>query len=295
MLASGAAVGVSAFGDPLSTRLVLFFHPTPGAGAFDPNPTLTSTWGAQFVAIDRPGYGGSDPISRDGAASIQSFADDAAEFIKRSEQIARETSNADYGQVGVVGWGTGGAVALSLAARHSDLIDRVAIVSLSKPRALDDKLRLHSTWRERPSVFSASAADFDELLERPDVPVAAATLFADSLSRHYPGLRNRLEHMVGDAFIGGTAGVASDLAAVRDSSWTSELGNISAATVLIYGQHDDVGAKGNGDWYRRRINGARVATVEDTEKLAIVGAWSRILRHVAPDDNKALGARLSSG
>ncbi|WKK72245.1 hypothetical protein Q0F99_04400 [Rathayibacter oskolensis] len=44
-LRSGRGIGVSAAGDPIADRLVVFCHPTPGAGGFDPDPLVTGPGG----------------------------------------------------------------------------------------------------------------------------------------------------------------------------------------------------------------------------------------------------------
>ena len=60
-LRSGRVVGLSAFGDSDAERLVVFCHPAPGSSMFDPDPDASAERSAHIVALDRPGYGSSEP------------------------------------------------------------------------------------------------------------------------------------------------------------------------------------------------------------------------------------------
>ena len=105
---------------PAGAPVVLLSHAAPGDGSFDPDPAVTAAHGVRLVAPDRPGYGGSDPVGADEFASIDLAADDAAALL--DELLA------PGGTAGVVGWSAGGRVALALAARRPELVDRVAVL-----------------------------------------------------------------------------------------------------------------------------------------------------------------------
>ncbi len=107
-----------------SARNLAFCHSTPGSGAFDPNPVLTHEYGVQLLATDRPGYGASEPVPPGEWASVGSAADDNAAVL---ESVGTSSP------VGVVGWSAGGRVALALAARHPDLVDRVVVLGTPVP------------------------------------------------------------------------------------------------------------------------------------------------------------------
>jgi pimeloyl-ACP methyl ester carboxylesterase len=57
-------------------RTVVFCHPAPGAGTFDPDPDATRARDVTLLAVDRPGYGDSDPIGADSWASVDGAAAD---------------------------------------------------------------------------------------------------------------------------------------------------------------------------------------------------------------------------
>ncbi len=60
-LRSGRRVGVTTLGDPSASRVVVFCHPAPGSSVFDPDPDASADHDVHIVALDRPGYGSSDP------------------------------------------------------------------------------------------------------------------------------------------------------------------------------------------------------------------------------------------
>lgn len=290
ILESGRRLGLSAFGDPVARRLVVLCHPTPGAGGFDPDPLVTGPWGVHLLQLDRPGYGVSSELGEQDDVSVEGRADDLAEYITRSESTAKETQRVDFGAVGVVGWGTGGAFALSLAARHPDLVDRVTVVGTSAPR------------RRKPVDPDSYAAEFWDIGRARTVDDAVQALDAlsvDDLAAlgiatddpaltsgteiEQAGLRTRIARMLEEASLHGNLGIATDLLALRDHGWADDLGRITASVQLVYGADDPVADVSDGHWFAKRIPDSRVIRVENAGRLAIAAEWGRILEHVAPD------------
>jgi pimeloyl-ACP methyl ester carboxylesterase len=366
-LPSGRGIGVSAIGDALSGRLVVFFHPTPGAGVFDPNPLVTNRWGVHLVMLDRPGMGASDPLpdsrprhgtsteesaedtqtapppTADSLATVQARADDVAEFLMRSALVplgvrdrgdrnegdrnggdSRGSGNSDrraeHGTVGVVGWSSGGAVALSLAARHPELVDRVAIAGTPAPFRMDLGGSAREALELLPEPSRTTIPRLSEELARPGGSLSLASLSSrtalgspslslslatlgidpDDPALAVPGLRSRLQTMLTASTVQGTIGIATDLIAARDRSWADALGRITAPTLLVYGGRDGVADQNDGRWFRRRIGPARLVSVPDAGHLVLASAWTRILDHVAPNhgglpESARMGAARETG
>jgi pimeloyl-ACP methyl ester carboxylesterase len=295
---------------------VVFFHPTPGAGVFDPDPVMTNRWGVHLTMLDRPGYGASEPLPDEEPASVQARADDVAEFLKRSALAPHGLSGRHSGSgsgnpdrprehrtVGVVGWSSGGALALSLAARHPQLVDRVAIAGTPAPFRMDLGGRAGQALELLPEPSRTTVPRLSEELARPGGSLSLASLSsttalgAPSLSLSLaalgidpsdpalvvPGLRSRLQNMLTASTVQGTIGIATDLIAARDRSWAEALGRITAPTLLVYGGRDGVADQNDGRWFRRRIRPARLVSVPEAGHLVVVSAWRRILDHVAPN------------
>jgi pimeloyl-ACP methyl ester carboxylesterase len=150
-------------------RTVVLCHPAPGSGAFDPDPEATWSRGVTLLSPDRPGYGSSDP-SPPGAGGFAA-ADDLAEALDRL----------GTGPVGLAGWSAGGLVALALATRRPDLVDRLVLIATPAP---DEQVRwVPAGLREAPGVPVSDDPDrWIGLLSRlgPDSPGPSATSGPDS-------------------------------------------------------------------------------------------------------------------
>jgi pimeloyl-ACP methyl ester carboxylesterase len=97
-LKSGRVVALRTLAHGSSGRTIVFCHPAPGAGSLDPDPRATAARDLTMIALDRPGYGGSEPMPGDEWATVAGAADDLAEVLD-ARGIAK---------VGVAGWSAGG-------------------------------------------------------------------------------------------------------------------------------------------------------------------------------------------
>ena len=285
----GRKLGLTVFGDPAVERVVVLCHPAPGAGGFDPDPPVTSSWGVHVVTVDRPGYGSSTPLPDFQRATVGLWAEDLGEYLELVIEQARETGRTPLHKIGAVGWGTGGRIALALAAKHPGLIDRVALVATPAP---DTEV----PWVPRP--FTELARE----LRRLPLPEAKRRLqqwlreqgpggidqiargAADQELLERPGLRSRAERMLQHAYEQGNIGLADDLLSSLEEDWGFDLDAVVAPTLLVYGAKDPIVPSAHGRWFRRRLRNAspRLTVVPRAGHMVIAPAWQRILQHVDP-------------
>jgi pimeloyl-ACP methyl ester carboxylesterase len=296
-LRSGRVIGISGFGDSNAERIVVFCHAAPGSSVFDPDPDASTERRAHIIAIDRPGYGSSDPWPLGTWPSIVQAADDIAEYLR-----AIVTSESVIGvsrprSIGVAGWSAGGRIALALAARHPQLVDRVAIVGTPAPneavpwidpqlQALSDQLGAlpAAEAMSRLGAMLQPQADAVAAASQPDeVPLdmlGIGPVDEQALSRR--GVRDRLGRMLVDAFRQGTAGVTGDILSYTARPWGFDPAQVTAKTLVVAGQADPLAGHAHAAWYQRTLPDARMEMVPGVGHLAIVPTWGRILSHLAP-------------
>ncbi|MFF2052920.1 alpha/beta fold hydrolase [Leifsonia sp. NPDC058194] len=296
-LRSGRRVGVTTLGDADAERIVVFCHSAPGSSAFDPDPDASATRNVHIVALDRPGYGSSDPWPYGEWPSITRAADDIAEYLR---SVALAESAAGVGRprtVGIAGWSAGGRVALAFAARHPELTERVAIVATPAPneavpwippqlQAESDRLGALPPAEAVQQLSAQLQSQADAVLaagEPGEVPADAVGATAvDDAVLSGPGVHDRLGRMLQDAFRQGATGAAADILSYTARPWGFEPGDVRAKTLIVGGQGDAIAGNAHAAWYQKAVPDARMEMVPGTGHLVIVPAWGRVLAHLAP-------------
>jgi pimeloyl-ACP methyl ester carboxylesterase len=266
-------------------RLVVFCHSAPGAGSFDPDPALTRAREVTLLSVDRPGYGGSSPVSAGRWATVGSAADDIATVL---DALHVERAS-------VAGWSAGGRVALALAARRPDLVDRVVVAATPAPDDevpwIDPKQRAEL---ERLGTLAPEEAHA-ELARRlaslvPADPFSDDALWllaaegtSDKAALGGPGVRNRLGEMLRASFAQGATGLAADIAGYCLQPWGFEPEAVEARTLLLYGSRDPLAGPRHGRWWHERLPDARLELAPEAGHLALIAMWSRALSHLTPD------------
>jgi pimeloyl-ACP methyl ester carboxylesterase len=281
-LGSGRKLGISALGEPIATRLVVLCLPTPGAGPFDPDPEATIASGVRVVEIDRPGYGGSDPLPNGVEPTVERFADDIAEYLQRVEGVAAETTGIQFGTVGIVGWSFGGAIATSFAARHPELTDSVVVIGSPNPHTLRKGQRYSAISELRKHGIEKS---FESLCAsiREDGPPSLTSLGIDDADPALAplGVRGRLERMLENAWAQDAKGIAADRVSVRTDDWADAVGRLDVSALLMYGRQDAVASESDAKWYAERFHDPVTMNMPDEGHLVLLTHWQQVMEFVA--------------
>ena len=265
------------------SRTIVFCHIAPGAGSFDPDPAETGARRVRLLAVDRPGYGGSEPVRSGEWASVESAAEDVADVLRER----------GIEQVSAAGWSAGGRVALALAARHPDLVERVAVIATPAP---DDQV----PWippEQRAGLEALGGKPPDEVhavlsgMMASTVPANpsasdAVRLMGVSSADHgalsREGVLERLSEMAVEAFAQGAAGMAMDIAGYGLQPWGFDPGQVHQKTLLIYGAQDPLAGSRHGRWWQQQLPDARLEMVPDGGHFVVIPMWKRILSFLAP-------------
>ncbi len=228
--ATGRTVAYVEYGDPTGTPVVLF-HGTPGfrvLGELFAGVARGSD--VRLLAIDRPGYGRSDPWPDrslgDAAAFVDPVLDDAG------------VPSAD-----VVGFSGGGPHALALAAARPELVETVDVVAGTPPPSLTER----QTRVQRVLGRVAEAAP--ELLSvavRAQAWLAARTSPAVVVSQYTSdGGEGEVSDFAADVVrrdfveaVGGHGGALVTESRLLAREWDFALGDVEAPVTLWQGDAD---------------------------------------------------------
>lgn len=268
-LPDGRKVAYAEWGDP-GGRPVLFLHRSPGSRLFDPGPDATA--GVRLITVDRPGYGGTDPVL------VPSFAAAAADLSMLAAEL-------DLRQVSLIGWSGGGQFALaSLPA----LGDRVASLTLVVTPAPDEEIPWYPEY-SRPMLQAARAdpADalpqvvqqFDALMADPESLGASDPSRADAETRALRGVLEAHIAMMREAGRQAGAGAAFDVVAGGRGD-PLPLEAVNVPTRLWYGAGDEYIKAEHGRWYQERIAGSLFEEMQGAGHLLPVLHWPEILAAV---------------
>jgi pimeloyl-ACP methyl ester carboxylesterase len=278
----GRRVAMRVLADGGADRTVVFCHPAPGAGTLDPDPEATHARGIRLIALDRPGYGDSDPVTGGQWATVDSAADDIADVL----------GHLGIGDpIGVAGWSAGGRVALALAARRPELVDRVVVIATPAP---DDQVPwVPEGYRQGlaamadlppAAVHEALAAQLAPMTEVDGEPamglLGSGDVDATALAR--PGAQQALTEMLEAAFAQGATGMAGDIAGYMLRPWGFDPAEVRAKTLLVYAAQDAVAGPRHGKWWQRHLPSARYEQSPTHGHLVVLPAWSRVLSHLSP-------------
>jgi pimeloyl-ACP methyl ester carboxylesterase len=263
--------------------VIVMCHSAPGAGIFDPDPQETRARNVRLISVDRPGYGRSQPVSAGAWATVASAADDLA-FVLDSLYLER---------VSVVGWSAGGRVALALAARRPDLVERLVVIATPAPdsevpwiadeqRAELERLGALSPEEAHANLGASLASVIPEDPHSPESLWLLGAGPADDGALEADGVRARLGQMLQAAFVQGPGGLAADIAGYCLQPWGFEPQSVEAETLLLYGSGDALAGPRHGRWWQSKLPDARLEVIPGAGHLLVVPMWARALSHLVP-------------
>jgi pimeloyl-ACP methyl ester carboxylesterase len=207
-------------------------------------PSLGSTF--HVIAPDLPGFGESEkPSPARYRYSLDAFAESLVDLV----------AALDLGRVSVCGHGLGGAVALTMAADHPDVVDRLVLVSplVYAPR-VDAVIRLSMQPVVGPILFKQ---------------LYGPRLFMNHFRKYVYGPLAKLPtervHYLYEAFNAPAAREAAyaTMQSMLDArSLVARIPRVTAPTLVAWGRQDQAHPVANGRRLARELGGARFEVFE---------------------------------
>jgi pimeloyl-ACP methyl ester carboxylesterase len=246
----------------------VLLHRSPGSRLFDPDPAATAAAGVRLLTLDRPGYGGTDPVADPRRTDV-------------AEDVAALADALGLDRVAVLGWSGGGQFAVEVAAT---LGDRVRSLSLLATPAPDEEIPwvaeefrpMAAGVRADPIAAVASIREAGRWYsDNPDAVVAFDACAADTEVRGRPGVNAALTVMMREGARQGASGMAFDVVAgARGDSF--RFGDVRGPVKLWYGDADPIGPE-HGRWYAARLPGATLTVLPGAGHLLPITHWAAIL------------------
>jgi pimeloyl-ACP methyl ester carboxylesterase len=199
----------------------------------------------QIVAPDLPGFGESEkPSPGRFPYGIDAF----------TEAVADLYAGLDLGRAAVVGHALGGAVALTLAARHPELVERLVVIApLSQPANLDVRSRIGLLPVVGGFVFKQlwGRASFRSFF-RATMLSPGSTIPSDRIDRYFELFSSPLARGAALATLRATVDTRAVVAHTR---------RLQTPTLVLWGRDDAVIDPRVGQRLAREIPGARFELV----------------------------------
>jgi pimeloyl-ACP methyl ester carboxylesterase len=273
-------------GDPAGVPL-LYLHGTPDSRLARPaDDAVAARAGVRLLALDRPGYGGSDPLP----------AGTAPETAPLARQVASVLDELAIGRTALVAWSGGTLAALAVAASLPERVSALGIVAGLVPRQAYDDPDVREAGAQRLRTLELA-----DTLPPGQLGEAVAPLLAPYPCDHALALEHQAEHRdpagalelasvgggadrMADALVEavrhGLAGIAADVEA-QARPLDVDLAAVGCPTHLWYGTGDAVTPPAFGEWYARELPAATLDLVPGAAHYLLFTRWAEILGNLA--------------
>ena len=285
VLPDGRTLAYDDVGAPDGEALI-WFHGAPDCRlARHPDDGVVASMGIRLLALDRPGYGRSDP------APEPSFAATAGDVGPLLDALGLERCR-------LAAWSAGSPRALAAAAALGDRVTRVSCYAAIPPIEAGHDPAVRDATAARHSVSDAvlkegiAPAKIAGQVVRwllpvePVPPDMALELVAESLGGRsrteidsVPGALEMLAASLAEATaVHGKSGLVDDLVAQLT---VGQAGVVTAAACpvhLIHGDRDPISGPAVGRWYAEHLPSATIEVWEEGSHHALFPRWRDLLR-----------------
>ena len=261
-LADGRRLAFDDVGDP-NGATVVYLHGCPDSRLTrHPDDSLAAQAGVRLLAVDRPGYGGSDPPQDRTRLSM------ARDIVDLLDALGAE-------RAAVFGWSSGGQIALACGALAAARFPVVGLAASTAPSPADGPA-VDVVAEMLPYVVPA---DLTPALAREAIVEGKSAAYLADLDR-VPGLHEQLATGMQVAVAAGSAGAEFDLHNLM-RPWEFDLGSVDCQVLLWYGRRDDVVAPPVGAALADALPHATLTVFDEASHLLPLTHWSLLLESLA--------------
>jgi pimeloyl-ACP methyl ester carboxylesterase len=236
---------------------VVYLHGCPDSRLTrHPDDSLAGRAGVRLIAVDRPGYGASDPPAD---RTRRSMANDISALL----------DHLDLESCAVLGWSSGGQIALACAG--DPRVHRVGLVAATSPAPFDGDAE--AVVAEMLPFVVPDGLTIE--LAREHIREGKSAAYLADLDA-VDGLEDQLALGMVAAAVNGTSGAEFDLYNLM-APWDIALDRIETHVVLWYGSTDDVVATTVGEQLARELTNASLRVIDGASHLLLLTHWTEIL------------------
>lgn len=272
-LADGRRLGYAEYGAADGTP-VLFFHGAPGSSHIHTDMAdIVAKRGIRLIAVDRPGYGWSDPQP---GRTMLDWPDD----------IAALTDKLGLQRFAIIGFSGGSPYALACAYKLADRVTKVALAGAFAP--LDAPGVLAGMSPASIGLFTLAKSNPDELRSTlaavAPTPAALLEAMSASLPEWDKNVVNKRMAEFGAEYTHtlrhGIEGLASDLV-LLSNRWDFPLDKISNEVLLWCGTDDRNTPPAMTAYFSSALSNNHAVMREGEGHLSLLVHWEEILARLA--------------